>query len=164
MGKSSENAGERGSCADAKRAILQSLQGPFHNFCRICGSLPVVYLIIGWIIHRSVIVAIGAFFFALFFHVFVTSYFATRAKVGIEHCPAKSAGNRWARIFIYRTIAHHLIMMSILIWLDWVWFLVAGMVIYVIETIVTLATLRQQGCLADDDLHILKSTGASEEK
>jgi hypothetical protein len=135
-----------------EQAIIRARLGPYYTFAQTLGVLPWIYAVIGLIVYRNVWIAIWALLLSFQFHVFVTVYFASRAKFALEHCKAKSAGSRWAGMFIFRALAAHVIMMSSLIWLGWLWLFGAGAIIYLIETIVTLGTLRQQGCVTDTDL------------
>lgn len=132
---------------EAEKNIRRDLMGSNYPFVQRVGGLPIVYLIIGYIVHRSIFVAVWALFFTFIFHVFCTAYFATRAKTALELCPNKSLGYLWAKAFLFRTTAHHLVMMLCLIYLGWIYFTIAGAIIYIIETLITLSTMHKQGCL-----------------
>jgi hypothetical protein len=152
MSESVRKNDTRSQADKARRAMLISRFGPLYPIIQPLGAVPLAYAAIGGVVYRSFLIAAFGFAFSFLFHVFVTAYFAMCARVGLEKCAAKSGGFRWAKLFVVRTIIHHVAMMSLFIWAGWYWLFVAGAVIYLIETAITLVSLKQQGCMADAKL------------
>ncbi len=125
--------------AAAEKAVLKSHLGPYYLFVQRLGGIPVAYGILAFVVYRNWIYAIAAIVYIFLFHIMATSYFAARSNIGLEMCPKKSFGYLWSRIFIPRAVFDHIVMMSVLIWVSPVWFLVSGIILYIIDYAITIA-------------------------
>jgi hypothetical protein len=132
----------------ADRAVLRSHFGPYYQFVQRLGGLPVIYFVLAGVAYRSIWHAIGAGIYAFLFHLYATSYFAARSKMGLESCPTRSAGHFWSRIFVARAVFDHVVMMSALIWAGPLWFLGSGVILYVLDYAITMSTTLRW-CIAD---------------
>jgi hypothetical protein len=133
--------------------VLKSMVGPFYFFLRFTQWLiPWVFLLVAALRYRDLWIGGFVLIYIAFFISFVTTYLASRAKVGIERCSHETTAYFWADIFVLRTIAHLVILMLVLLFGGIIWFTLTGVLIYVAEAIFTLATLRQQGCHLENEL------------
>ncbi len=138
--------GARSTKLAADRAVLRTHFGRFYPFVQRLGGIPVAYFVIGAIVGRPLgwgmvfAYGIGAAIYSFLFHIYVISYFAARSRMGLVICPKGSLGYFWSSIFIPRAIFDHLVMLSALIWAGAVWFLVSGVVLYMLDYIITLTT------------------------
>ena len=142
------HSGSKDARLSAQRAVLRDHFGPYYLYVQRLGGIPVGYFIVGvfanygapWL--RLIVIGVGALVYAFMFHIYATSYFAARAKIGLDTCRPGSFGLFWSKIFIARSIVHHIVMLSALIWLGTTWFLASGFILYIIDYIITITSSR----------------------
>jgi len=125
--------------AAAEQAVLRSHLGPYYRFVQVLGGMPIIYGILTYIVYREWLYAIVALVYAFLFHIIAMSYFAARSNLGLETCPKNTFGYIWSKLFIPRAVFDHMVMMCVVIWVSPVWFLVSGVVLYLIDYAITIA-------------------------
>jgi hypothetical protein len=154
--------GAKSTRVAADRAILREHFGPYYIFVQRLGGLPAIYFIIGAIVGRqsgwssAILYAAVAMVYSFLFHVYSTSYFAARSKIGLERFGKKTFGYRWSSLFIARMIIDHVVMMAALIWLGIIWFLVSGVALYFVDYAITILS---QFALVGTEEHTSKVSG-----
>lgn len=147
----------------ADQAVLRTHFGRYYRFVQRLGAIPVIYFAIGIIIGKSgglgfaLLYGIVGAVYAFLFHIYATSYFAMRSKIGLEVCPRKTFGYFWSWIFIPKVVIEHLVMMALLIFSDRLqpggiaWFLISGVVIYIIDYVITIASTLKYSLKAKEE-------------
>lgn len=126
----------------AKEAVDKAKYGQYFSFLKAASVLPIIYAVIGFIV-RAWYIGVVALIFAFIFHFIWSRNLAERSMIGFDKCDPKSAGYGWAKIFIGRILAMHVLILVSLIWapkepalLNWL-FLPLGIVLYMIDLGIT---------------------------
>jgi len=142
--------GAKSSRLAADRAILRENFGRFYPFVQRLGGTPVVYFVMGAIMGRPdgwgtvILYALVAALYSFIFHIVAISYFAARSKISVNKCPKGTIGYFWGSIFIPRALFDHAVMMTALILSGRygpLWFLASGIVLYLLDRIITFLTM-----------------------